>query len=128
MMVISGRVSATIAHLTGRRLIPFHKAPVSPLASVGSVRPELDTKMASRQPQKARRVPSRKKAGPAELASAVERLEGKVKALQDERDALKEQLKTARTRISELEVAQTDAVNRIDWVIDSLHNLLEEGA
>lgn len=73
-------------------------------------------------------MPSRKKAGPAELASAVERLEGKVKALQDERDALKEQLKTARTRISELEVAQTDAVNRIDWVIDSLHNLLEEGA
>jgi len=37
-------------------------------------------------------------------------------------------LKVALTRIGELEATQTDAVNRIDWVIDSLHNVLEDKA
>ena len=64
----------------------------------------------------------------AQLAASVERLEGKLKALQDERDKLKSDLKVALTRIGELEATQTDAVNRIDWVIDSLHNILEDKA
>ena len=84
--------------------------------------------MAPREPQKAKRPAPKKKAGPAQLAASVERLEGKLKALQDERDKLKSDLKVALTRVGELEATQTDAVNRIDWVIDSLHNILEDKA
>jgi len=84
--------------------------------------------MAPREPQKAKRSAPKKKAEPAQLAASVERLEGKLKALQDERDKLKSDLKVALTRIGELEATQTDAVNRIDWVIDSLHNIVEDKA
>jgi len=84
--------------------------------------------MAPPEPQKAKRSAPKKKAGPPQLAASVERLEGKLKALQDERDKLKSDLKVALTRIGELEATQTDAVNRIDWVIDSLHNVLEDKA
>ncbi|MEQ8825866.1 MAG: DUF4164 family protein [Filomicrobium sp.] len=82
--------------------------------------------MAPRQPQKAKRAAPRKKAAPAELSSAMGRLETKVKQLQGERDQLKADLKAAETRIKELEAQQSDAVNRIDWVIDSLHNILDD--
>lgn len=84
--------------------------------------------MAPREPQKAKRSAPKKKAGLPQLAASVERLEGKLKALQDERDKLKSDLKVALTRIGELEATQTDAVNRIDWVIDSLHNIVEDKA
>lgn len=39
---------------------------------------------------------------------------------------LKSDLAAAQKRIAELEQRQTDIVNRIDWVIDSLHNLTDE--
>ena len=38
---------------------------------------------------------------------------------------LRAELATARARIAELEQKQAEIVNRIDWVIDSLHNLPE---
>ncbi len=38
---------------------------------------------------------------------------------------LKAELAAARARIAELEQKQADTINRIDWVIDSLHNLTE---
>ena len=94
--------------------------------------------MAPRAPQKAksptakppakRRAPAKveKKASAAELTRALERLETKVMGLQQERDALASELETVRAKMRQLEEAQTDAVNRIDWVIDSLHNILEE--
>lgn len=43
--------------------------------------------------------------------------------LAEENAALKAQLIEARARIAELEQKQADIINRIDWVIDSLHNL-----
>lgn len=84
--------------------------------------------MAPREPQKARRAAPKKKTATNQLASAVERLESKISVLQAERDTLKSDLKAAMARIGELEAAQTDAANRIDWVIDSLHNILEDKA
>ena len=36
---------------------------------------------------------------------------------------LKAELVEARERIADLELKQTEIINRIDWVIDSLHNL-----
>ncbi len=38
---------------------------------------------------------------------------------------LQTELVAARARIAELEQRQTDIANRIDWVIDSLHNLTD---
>ncbi|MGQ0456228.1 MAG: hypothetical protein ACT4OU_04100 [Hyphomicrobium sp.] len=39
---------------------------------------------------------------------------------------LKVELATAHARIAELEKRQSDVINRIDWVIDSLHNFGEK--
>ena len=41
----------------------------------------------------------------------------------DETARLKAELVAARARIADLEQKQADIINRIDWVIDSLHNL-----
>lgn len=41
----------------------------------------------------------------------------------DENVRLKSELAAARARIVELEQKNAEIVNRIDWVIDSLHNL-----
>jgi uncharacterized coiled-coil DUF342 family protein len=45
--------------------------------------------------------------------------------LEQERDALKGELKAVEARIAALEQQRTELLNRIDWAIDSLHNLLE---
>jgi uncharacterized coiled-coil DUF342 family protein len=52
----------------------------------------------------------------------------RIKALEAERDRLKSELTEAVERLGRLEGSRTEAVNRIDWVIDSLHNVLESGA
>ncbi len=74
-----------------------------------------------------RKSAGRKKSGQA-LVEAVERLEAETRSLQDERDKLRAQLAAANARIAELEGLHTKAVDRIDWVIDSLHNVLEGNA
>ncbi len=52
----------------------------------------------------------------------------RIKTLEAERDRLKSDLVEAEERIGRLEASRTEAVNRIDWVLDSLHNVLETGA
>ncbi len=44
-------------------------------------------------------------------------------ALAEENARLKAELAEARARVAQLEQEHTEIVNRIDWVIDSLHNL-----
>ena len=53
---------------------------------------------------------------------------GRVEALERERDQLRAKLVAAEAAISKLQQARDEAVNRIDWAIDSLHNLLESDA
>jgi chromosome segregation ATPase len=60
------------------------------------------------------------------LQVAVERLEGRMAELKRERDALAQELTAARQLITALEAARTQAVNRIDWVLDSLQSLTED--
>jgi uncharacterized coiled-coil DUF342 family protein len=59
---------------------------------------------------------------------SVEWYAQRIKALEAERDRLKGDLTEAEERIGRLEESRNEAVNRIDWVIDSLHNVLESGA
>jgi predicted RNase H-like nuclease (RuvC/YqgF family) len=63
---------------------------------------------------------------PAALQALVERLETKASVLKRERDGLAAELATARAEIATLEKARRDAINRIDWVIDSLQTLLQD--
>lgn len=48
-----------------------------------------------------------------------------VAALQQALADARAELEAARARIAELERSRADVLNRIDWVIDSLHNLGE---
>ena len=53
---------------------------------------------------------------------------GRLESLERERDQLRAKLVAAEAAISKLQQARDEAVNRIDWAIDSLHNLLESDA
>ena len=53
---------------------------------------------------------------------------GRLEAIERERDQLKAQLADAQALIAKLQQARDEAVNRIDWAIDSLHNVLESDA
>lgn len=82
--------------------------------------------MARQMQQKTKRAgKSAKPSAKAALAGAVDRLEAQARVLENERDALKAQLAAAQERITELEQAHEQAVNRIDWVIDSLHKVVD---
>jgi hypothetical protein len=78
-----------------------------------------------REPAPRRRSAARDSGGG---AGADDRGPGRAKQLERECDRLKEQLAEAHERIARLEQSRAEAVNRIDWVIDSLHNVLEKGA
>lgn len=60
------------------------------------------------------------------LQVAVERLEARMAELKRERDALALELAAAHQQITALEAARTQAINRIDWVLDSLQSLTED--
>lgn len=53
------------------------------------------------------------------------RLADAVTALEREREDLRKELVEARARIAELEKARKEALDRIDWAIDSLQNILQ---
>lgn len=53
------------------------------------------------------------------------RLADAVTALEIEREQLRRELAEARARIVELEKARKEALDRIDWALDSLHTLLQ---
>lgn len=50
----------------------------------------------------------------------------RIRALESERDKFAAELAVAKARIEALEQAREQVLNRIDWVIDSLHSLTSE--
>ena len=63
---------------------------------------------------------------PQALDAAVERLEASISALKRERDDLAARLASAQAEIAALDAARKAAIDRIDWVIDSLHTALQD--
>ena len=63
-----------------------------------------------------------RKCAPLDASSLLAR----VIRLESERDRLQAELATATSRIQALEESREQVVNRIDWVIDSLRNLIDD--
>ena len=61
------------------------------------------------------------------MSERLSALESELSRLRKEHADMVRQLATAQSRVSELEHARDDALDRIDWAIDSLHNVLEQG-
>ena len=81
----------------------------------------------------AKPTPASKRPPQKALDKAIERLEASAIELKHERDALaaelaatKEQLAAAKAEIAALDTARRAAIDRIDWVIDSLQSVLQE--
>jgi hypothetical protein len=85
--------------------------------------------MAERVSRKGKR-PAPRRAGERVVAAfdSADRQGQRVKSLERECERLKAQLSEANGRIAALEQRRAEAVNRIDWVLDSLHNVLENGS
>ncbi len=84
--------------------------------------------MAQRVQSKAKRATTgRASATDSPAVGKAATADARFRALEAERDRLKAELETAKAEIQRLEQARADIANRIDWVIDSLHNILEGG-
>jgi hypothetical protein len=59
------------------------------------------------------------------LAASIARLEASVLELKRERDTLAAELVLARGEIAALDQARRSAIDRIDWVIDSLSGVVD---
>jgi hypothetical protein len=85
--------------------------------------------MAERVTQKVKRkAASVRQVGRAAPVEAKRTNGERITALEKERDQLKAQLASAQAQIIRLEQARDEAVSRIDWALDSLHNVLESDA
>lgn len=85
--------------------------------------------MAARARQKTKRpAPTRRTERVGVSTRSTEWYAQRIKTLEAEADRLKTQLSEAQERIGRLEESRNETVNRIDWVIDSLHNVLEQSA
>ena len=88
-----------------------------------------------RDPAKAKRPAGRSTSGAALVAAAAKpraasgagtpASSSEVEALRKQVVELERQLKAAQGRVADLEQLRTQALNRIDWAIDSLNNVLE---
>ncbi len=83
--------------------------------------------MAQREREKVRRTAARsaRAAAPVQDA-AVDGLESRLRDTERERDRLRLELEAARARVTALEESRRQAASRIDWIIDSLHSLIDK--
>jgi len=63
-----------------------------------------------------------------DLQDASANLESRLREAERERDRLKLELEASRARVAALEESRQQAANRIDWIIDSLHSLIDKDA
>ena len=84
--------------------------------------------MAERATKKSKRPARRSVSKRTRESDSSEQSSSRIKALERDCDRLRTQLEEAQERIARLEEGRSETVNRIDWVLDSLHNVLEKGA
>jgi hypothetical protein len=94
------------------------KRPAKPQAKLATAK--VASKLASKATSATARAAAPGKAPVAETAAAA------VKRLETQNAQLAQALKDAESRIAELERQRDSALDRIEWVIDSLHSLREE--
>ena len=82
--------------------------------------------MAERVTRKGKRPAARRAAAP--TFDSADRQGQRIKSLERECERLKAQLSEANERIAALDQRRAEAVTRIDWVLDLLHNVLENGS
>ena len=85
---------------------------------------KVPAKASAKAPAKAASSRTKRTASATQKTSAGKK--PTVAQLQRERDALVKQLSAAEQRIAELESAHDQAINRIDWVIDSIQTVFDE--
>lgn len=131
----TGKTSAgTVAAVgAGKRPTAVATTPAkAPIAKVPARTTSLDSsaKSALSKSSPSKPVASTKPVAPKSAAHAKPavdpRLAEQLAAMTLERDRLREDLQAANRRIAALEAARQDAINRIDWVIDSLQSLAAE--
>lgn len=71
---------------------------------------------------------SARRDAPKGLEASIERLETSVADLKRERDSLAAELAAAKAEIATLDAARRTAIDRIDWVIDSLNTVLQDNS
>ena len=83
--------------------------------------------MAQRVSKQGKRPAREPTDGATKAASAMTAadLSARLAAMAAERDAALAELAAARAQITALEAARSQAVNRIDWIIDSLKTVIE---
>jgi hypothetical protein len=128
------------------RKAPASKAPASrtPLAKGTAAKPASAKEAATRNAPKTARAARKSTASspapraarpparpPKQSATSAQPLDAssllaRVIRLESERDRLQAELATATSRIQALEESREQVVNRIDWVIDSLRNLIDD--
>lgn len=86
-------------------------------------KPPKAGKAAPSAARKSAAVPTAKRKRP---PAPAEKPADRVAVLESECAELRRQLAAAQQQITKLKRSQDLVVNRIDWVIDSLHNLIEE--
>jgi chromosome segregation ATPase len=80
--------------------------------------------MAQRDQEKSKRTPARAVA----QRDAMANLEDRLLNVERERDRLLHELDSMRMRVAALEESRRQASSRIDWIIDSLHSLIDKDA
>ena len=84
--------------------------------------------MAERVPRKGKRAAVRRAGERTVAFDAADRQGQRIKSLERECERLKAELSQVNERIATLEQRRAEAVTRIDWVLDSLHNVLENSS
>lgn len=84
----------------------------------------MPNSVAAKAKKRARKMPAKRAAAAKGAATAAPR--DRLGDLEAECARLKAELATTKARLQELEAQREALVNRIDWVIDSLHTLTEE--
>lgn len=106
----------TVAKPVSTKGAATRSAPKTARAARKSTAPSPAPRAARAPKQSAESVP------PLDASSLLAR----VIRLESERDRLQADLATATSRIQALEESREQVVNRIDWVIDSLRNLIDD--